>query len=104
MLEFAQGKRRRVLVPEIKEPPAGRWSNCYVIDKLVVLAGMTGRNLNGEIIEGDSYRQSVGAFQRIKLFVEAAGAKMNDIVKLNGYLTDMQHLPGFVKARAEFFS
>lgn len=105
MLENISGKRRRIIVPEVKEPPEGYWSNCFVIGNLVVIAGMVGKDSRDELVgPGDAYAQSVAAFERMKLFVEAAGGKISDIVKLTVYLADIRHRIPFVEARKKFFS
>jgi 2-iminobutanoate/2-iminopropanoate deaminase len=105
MPETVSGKRRRIIVPEVQEPPEGYWSNCFVIGNLVVIAGMVGKDRKNEIVgPGDPYAQSVAAFERMKLFVEAAGGKMSDIIKLNVFLTDIRHRIPFVEARKKFFS
>lgn len=105
MIENPTGKRRRIVVPEVPEPPPGYWSNCYVIDKLVVIAGMIARDRDNNIVgPGDPYAQSIALFERMRLFVEAAGGKMNDIIKLTAYLTDIRHRTQFVEARKQFFS
>jgi 2-iminobutanoate/2-iminopropanoate deaminase len=99
------GKRRRIVVPEVPEPPPGYWSNCYVIGQLVVIAGMVGKDRNNELVgPGDPLKQSIQAFERMKLFVEAAGGKMNDIVKLTAYLSDIRQRNAFVEARQKFFT
>jgi len=81
MLESVSGKRRRITVPEVPEPPEGTWSNCFVIGNLVVIAGMVGKDSRNELVgPGDAYAQTMQAFTRMKLFVEAAGGKMRDII------------------------
>lgn len=105
MLDKISGKRRRIVLPQVPEPPAGYWSNCYVIGNLVVIAGMVGRDAKNELVgPGDPFAQTVAAFERMKLFVEAAGGKMNDIIKLNVFLTDIRHRIPFVEARKKFFT
>jgi enamine deaminase RidA (YjgF/YER057c/UK114 family) len=105
MLETVSGKRRRIVVPEVPEPPEGTWSNCYVIGNLVVIAGMVGKDRNNQLVgPGDAYAQAVQAFTRMQLFVEAAGGKMADIIKLNAFLSDIRHRQAFVDARKKFFS
>ena len=98
------GKRQRIIAPGVAEPPPGLWSNCYVVDKLVIMAGMVGRAKDGAILGlGDPYKQSILAFERMQAFMEAAGGKMSDIIKLNCFLTDIRHREHFVKARQQFF-
>ncbi len=105
MLESVSGKRRRITVPEVPEPPEGTWSNCFVIGNLVVIAGMVGKDSRNELVgPGDAYAQTLQAFTRMKLFVEAAGGKMSDIIKLNVFLNDIRHRIAFVEARKQFFS
>ena len=97
--------RRRITVPDVQEPPPGYWSNCFVIDRLVVIAGMIARDRENNIVgPGDPLAQSVAAFERMRLFVEAAGGKMGDIVKLTAYMTDIRHRTAFIEARRRFFS
>ncbi len=105
MLESVSGKRRRITVPEVPEPPEGTWSNCFVIGNLVVIAGMVGKDSKNELVgPGDAYAQTMQAFTRMKLFVEAAGDKMSDIIKINVFLNDIRHRIAFVEARKQFFS
>jgi 2-iminobutanoate/2-iminopropanoate deaminase len=105
MAEVMSGKRRRIILPEVPEPPEGYWSNCFVIGNLVTIAGMVGRDRDNVLVgPGDPYAQTVAAFERMKLFVEAAGGTMSDIVKLTVYLTDIRHRIPFVEARKKFFS
>lgn len=104
MTELITGKRRRIIVPDVPEPPPGYWSNCFAIGNLVVIAGMVGKDTKDKpAAPGDAYQQSVIAFTRMKQFVEAAGGKMSDIIKLNAFLVDIRDREGFVKARQEFF-
>lgn len=104
MTETAR-KRRRVIVPGIKEPEPGLWSNCFVIDDLVIIAGMVGRDFEGNLVgAGDPYLQSVALFERMRAFVEAAGGRMSDIIKLNAYLLDIRHRQAFIEARRKFFT
>lgn len=104
MTSTKTGRRRRIIAPGVAEPAPGLWSNCFVIDNLVVMSGMVGRAKDGTILAlGDPYKQSVLAFERMQAFMEAAGGKMSDIVKLGAFLVDIRHRDEFVKARQQFF-
>ncbi len=99
-----RNKRRRIVVPQVPEPPPGYWSNCYVIGDLVVMAGMVGKDEKNELVgPNDALAQSIQAFARMKLFIEAAGGRMHDIIKLNAFLSDIRHRLAFVEARQQFF-
>src|SRR5918992_1236324 len=96
--------KRSVHSPEVPEPPPQTWSNCLVVGNYVYTAGMTA--LSGEnIAGGDSmYEQAKAVFTKIKNLIEAAGAQMNDIVKVNIFVTDIRRREEVWKARAEFFT
>lgn len=95
----------RVIAPSVKEPPAGTWSNCLVVDGVCYIAGMTSRSASGEGVDGrDSYEQTKVIFGKIKALVEAAGGTMSDIVKVVIYVTDISTREGVWKGRKEFFT
>ena len=50
------------------------------------------------------YDQSKRTFEKIKHLVEAAGGTMNDIIKVNIYVTDITEREEAWRARAEFFT
>jgi len=97
-------KKRRIVSPHVPEPPSGTWSNCLMVGDQIFVAGMTCRR-GEEIVGGDSmYGQAQAVFAKIKNLIEAAGASMDDIVKLNIFLTDISRREEVWKARREFFS
>lgn len=88
-----------------ESPEPGTWSNCFLVGDHIILAGMVARAKDGGLVGGsDPYLQSVAAFENMKSLVEAAGAMMDDIVKITVYLTDIRHRPAFLKARRNFFT
>jgi enamine deaminase RidA (YjgF/YER057c/UK114 family) len=50
------------------------------------------------------YAQSQAVFAKIKHLLQAADARMDDIVKLNIYVTDIVRREEVWKARREFFA
>ena len=94
----------RVIATTVKEPPAGTWSNCLVVDGVCYVAGMTSRSASGEGVDGkDAYEQTKAIFAKIKALVEAAGGSMADVVKVVIYVTDIAGREGVWKGRKEFF-
>ncbi len=102
----SSAKKRRVISAKVPESPeAGTWSNCFVVGDQVILAGMVARGADGSLIGGgDPYKQSLAVFENMRALVEEAGAKMDDIVKINVYLTDIRYRPDFLRARRHFFT
>jgi 2-iminobutanoate/2-iminopropanoate deaminase len=90
--------------PQVGEPPPQTWSNCLVVGNQVYIAGMTAV-VNGELIGGASmYGQAQATFTKIRNLMEAAGGTMNDVVKLNIFVTDIARREEVWKARREFFT
>jgi enamine deaminase RidA (YjgF/YER057c/UK114 family) len=97
-------KKRRVTTAAVAEPPAKTWSNCVVIGNQVFVSGMTARGPDG-VTGGDSmYGQSKAIFEKIKALVVAAGGGMDDVVKVNIFVTDIKRREEVWKARAEYFT
>jgi enamine deaminase RidA (YjgF/YER057c/UK114 family) len=88
----------------VGEPPPQTWSNCLVVGNQVFIAGMTAA-VGGELVGGPSmYEQAKATFTKIKHLMEAAGGHMDDVVKLNIFVTDITRREEVWKARREFFS
>jgi enamine deaminase RidA (YjgF/YER057c/UK114 family) len=70
----------------------------------VFIAGMTAR-VGAETVGGDSmYGQARAIFDKIRQLMEAAGGRMDDIVKVVIYVTDIKRREEVWKARREVFS
>lgn len=59
---------------------------------------------SGEVIEGDFTALTNRVFDNLAAVVEAAGGTMDDIVKLNVFLTDLSHFATVNELMAERFS
>lgn len=97
--------KRRVVSPNVAEPPPERWSNCLVVGDVCYVAGMTSRANDGKTILGaDAYEQAKVIFGKIKHMVEAAGGTMADVVKIVIYCTNIRDNTEVWRARREFFT
>jgi 2-iminobutanoate/2-iminopropanoate deaminase len=85
--------------------PQMRFAPAIRIDPapLVFTSGITGRGLDGRIVDGGMGKQAQQAFQNISDLLEAAGSSMNHIVKLTYYVADMDRWEEVAAARAAFF-
>jgi len=98
-------KMQRVTSPQLQEPAPGSWSNCRVYGNLVLIAGMTAGDGRGGVLgDGSMYDQAKQTFTKIKHLIEAAGGTMNDIIRVDIYVTDITRREEVWKARREFFS
>ncbi|HSG04717.1 MAG TPA: RidA family protein [Marinobacterium sp.] len=87
-----------------KAPKAiGPYSQAVKAGNIIYLSGQIPLNpitmeLNNDSVES----QAVQVFENLKAVIDAAGAKMTDIVKLNIYLSDMQHFATVNEVMARF--
>ena len=93
----------RITSPEVTEPVPGTWSNCLKVGDTVYVSGLTARDKNLNATGGGEYEQARLIFQRIQHLVVAAGGTMRDVVKINMYLTRIEHREEVWRARREFF-
>jgi reactive intermediate/imine deaminase len=57
-----------------------------------------------EMVEGDISEQIHRVFKNLTAVCEAAGGGLNDIVKLNIFLTELSHFPIVNEIMAQYFS
>ena len=77
-----------IFSPATLPPPTG-YSHVAKVNKgtLVYIAGQVSADASGKLVgEGNFEAQVEQVFKNLKLALEAAGATMADIVKLNSYL------------------
>jgi enamine deaminase RidA (YjgF/YER057c/UK114 family) len=96
--------KKRIGSPQVPEPPPQTWSNCLVVGNQVFVAGMTARA--GNTLQGGNsmYEQARATFSKIKHLLEAAGGRMDDVVKVNIFVTDIKRREEVWQARREFFT
>jgi enamine deaminase RidA (YjgF/YER057c/UK114 family) len=91
--------------PKVNEPAPRTWSNAKLVGNQFFVSGMTAHDGQGKVA-GDTtmYGQAKTTFGKIKGMVEAAGGKMDDVVEMTIYVTDIQQRKEVWRARDEFFS
>jgi enamine deaminase RidA (YjgF/YER057c/UK114 family) len=70
----------------------------------VFIAGMVARDESGPVGGDSMYGQSKAIFEKIRHMMEAAGGKMDDIVKVTIFVTDIKRREEVWKARREAFT
>lgn len=98
-------KKEKIVSEYVAEPKPRLWSNCLRVGNVAYVSGMTARAKDGETLLGDNeYEQSKVVFGKIKDLVEAAGGKMDDVVKMTIFVTNIGKNTEVWRARSEFFS
>ncbi|MDR9498771.1 MAG: RidA family protein [Hydrogenovibrio sp.] len=88
-----------------KAPQAiGPYSQAVKIDNTVYLSGQIALQPESMTLkEGDISERIHQVFQNLSAVCEAAGGSLQDIVKLNIFLTDMDHFATVNSLMAEYF-
>jgi enamine deaminase RidA (YjgF/YER057c/UK114 family) len=93
-----------IRAPGVPQGPAGSYSACKKVGDMVFIAGTVAWDENMKPLGGnDAYEQSRIIFGYMKRMMEAAGGRIDDIVRITVFTTDIRHQPQFWKARKEFF-
>jgi len=91
-------------IAKVAEAPPQTWSNMKVANRCFHIAGTTAWGLRGSIQGDDMYIQAKSIFQKFKDLLEAAGGKMNDIMSITVYVTNLDENTEVWRARREFFT
>ena len=100
--------------PEVHEPMGRDYAGMPIyspafsvdlksFDRLVIIAGQVPLNKQGNVVSDDFADQFHQVFRNLKATVEAAGAKMENIISLRTLLSREDDLPSFHRLRGEFY-
>jgi reactive intermediate/imine deaminase len=71
---------------------------------IIYVSGQVAYNSDGQLVgEGDMKAQTRQVFQNIREVLDAAGAAMQDIIKINTYITDQSKFMDMLEVRKEIF-
>ncbi len=85
--------------------PIGPYSQGVVSSgRLLFVAGQTPKDPGTGTMPNEFRAQAERCLQNVKAIVEAAGASMSDVVKVNAYLADLANFSAFNEVYAKFFS
>jgi len=87
--------------------PNGHFSQATAIaarGKLVFISGMTARKADGTIAGvGDITVQTRQVCENVKAAVEEAGGTLDDVMRVDVYVRNMEHLAAIPAVRREYF-
>jgi reactive intermediate/imine deaminase len=92
----------RYLTPHGFAPPVARFSYAVGVpagQELIFVSGQGGEDSNGALVSQDVVVQTRQTMENLKRVLEAAGSDFAHVVKMNVYLTDMDHMPELRKVR-----
>lgn len=90
-----------------KVRPVAAYSTGWKVSNghLIMLAGQVATDAEGRTVGGSDIKdQARRVYENIQAALEAAGAGMEDVIRLTVYLTDQASIPGSMEARREWFS
>jgi len=95
----------RKIITTNKAPSAiGTYSQAVRMDNIVYLSGQIPLDpVTMHIVNGDFRAQISQVFTNLSAVAIAAGASLNEIVKLNIYLTNLDHFPVVNEVMSEYF-
>jgi len=96
----------REIIQTDKAPQAiGTYSQAVKIDNTVYLSGQIPLQPETmELVQGDIAAQIQRVFDNLRAVCRAAGGDLQDIAKLNIFLTDLSHFPTVNEIMAEYFT
>ncbi|MEY2700080.1 MAG: hypothetical protein RIQ52_835 [Pseudomonadota bacterium] len=96
----------REIIHTSEAPEAiGTYSQAIRTGNTIYLSGQIPLDpVSMQMVEGDMSVQIRRVFDNLSAVARASGGTLNDIVKLNIYLTDLQHFPLVNEIMAAYFS
>lgn len=99
--------KQRVVSPEL-HAPLGHFSHATAIEatgRLVFLSGMTALNRDGGVTGvGDITAQTHQVCQNLKAAVEAAGGSLDDIVRVDVFVRNIEDFAAIHAVRRQYFT
>ena len=96
---------REVFHTDRAPAPVAAYSQACASGPILSVAGQVGINpTSGKITEGGAGPQTEQALRNLDAVLTAAGASLEDVIRMDCYLTTTDHLAAFNEAYARWFS
>ncbi|MDZ7661731.1 RidA family protein [Thiohalophilus sp.] len=96
---------REIIQTDHAPQAIGPYSQAVKVDNTVYLSGQIPLIPESmELVTGDINAQIRRVFDNLGAVCQAAGGSLNDIAKLNIFLTDLSHFPTVNEIMSEYFS
>lgn len=97
-------KSKKRILTERAPKPVGPYSQAIVAGNTIYVAGQGPFHPQTGKMAATFEEQAVQVFENIKSIVEAAGAKLTDVVKVNVYLADLANFQKMNEIYRRYFS
>lgn len=98
--------KQQIVTSKLRQPN-GHFSQATTIEakgRLVFVSGMTARKPDGTIAGiGDVTVQTQQVCENIKAAMEEAGGSLDDVVRVDVYVRNMEHFAAIHKVRQDYF-
>jgi 2-iminobutanoate/2-iminopropanoate deaminase len=95
--------RREYRIDGLAEP-ISHYTDAVVAGELLFVSGLVGVDQHGALVGGeDVAAQARQVFENMRLVLEEAGCRFEDVVKVTVYLTDVDDRPKINPVRQEVF-
>lgn len=94
---------RKIIQTAAAPQAIGTYSQAVQVDNTVYISGQIGLDPIGGQLAGGIEAQIQRVFENLRAVAEAAGARLDDAVKINVYLTDLANFGLVNEAMMQFF-
>jgi 2-iminobutanoate/2-iminopropanoate deaminase len=96
---------RNVVVTEHAPKPIGPYSQAVIEGDFIFVAGQGCTNpQTGKLERGDVRAETKRTFENVRAILEAAGSSLDDVMKCNVYLRDINDFAGMNEVYQTFFA
>ena len=100
----SKSAKRKVLTDRAPKP-AGPYSQAIVAGNTVYVAGQVAFSPStGQVVEGGFEEQAVQVFENVKAILEGAGSSLENVVRVNVYLTDLANFSKMNEIYRRYFT
>src|SRR3989337_1077487 len=93
---------KEIITPSNVHPARG-YSHAIKVGNTVYVSGQVGIGADNQVAPGGFEAQARQALENLKQVLEAAGASLKDVVKLNTYVKTVDFMPGYRDLRRSYF-
>ena len=89
--------------PDSMSAPIAPYTLVVRKNNVVTTAGMLGLDANGKLVGDDITSQTRQTLDNVKTALEAAGASLDDVVKVTVFITEIANFAGMNEVYIEYF-